>query len=260
MDNLGTNTLSTLCSYLDLASIYAFLRSHRAIFRHWTDIPLWHTILYRDFPPILSYSADKRFSIDFLDRFHSYLWTKEWTDCPQSFVREMVENSHKADELPMKCTEESSKEGQFGIFNTVSEAENTFWCSEGANNKENDEFLRYSLVNVSFVFCLGVKLHGEKELNGDLTDFYPPEWFRVKIGVKNDVWDYVSDPISAKKTGNMQFLVIFPQIVAGKYIQIDLIGKTTLHKRSQLYFTQIQRSILAHFPLKFPVKTANSTW
>ncbi|CAG9332820.1 unnamed protein product [Blepharisma stoltei] len=154
----------------------------------------------------------------------------------------------------------SSSQGQDdqGIENTLNYEEDRnmrFWSSAGSETTDANEFLIYELIDTSIVASVHFMFNFEA-LQYSLYDEavqYPPQKIQIKIGNSDSNYHYSSEIYDVKPKSSYLTVLVLPELVIGKYIKLELIGKVGCLFKAQKYFTVLSYVLCIGYPLKsFP--------
>jgi len=98
-----------------------------------------------------------------------------------------------------------------------------FWSSTGSTTPESNEYLIYSLQEKTLVTTVEISFYQALYQLG--RPCYASQRVRVSVGDRLGEYHYVSPDFSVSNIPNIQTLPIYPAIVSGKFVRIDLLGK-----------------------------------
>mmetsp|Transcript_27529 Transcript_27529/g.27201 ORF Transcript_27529/g.27201 Transcript_27529/m.27201 type:complete len:212 (+) Transcript_27529:480-1115(+) len=93
---------------------------------------------------------------------------------------------------------------------------------------------------------------------------YPPQKIQIKIGKSDSDYHYSSEIYDVEMRNKYFTVLILPEIVIGKYIKLELIGKASPQPGDEKYYTVLSYVQCIGYPLKnfseeSPLKALSST-
>ena len=237
MEGLNFDATLYLLSFLDIQTVFTVLRSNKVLYQIWGEPCLWRLLLCREQAPVLSLNSEPAFSIKRCRSLRSALWTNLPLEAPIPFLQTTLKHYHQACIVPLQGIAESSHDFDQDIHRTLSLNDGLFWSSQGSVTTDSIEYLRYSLEYPAFVFWVGVRLFRAGYQGGVL---YSPVQFQLKIGMQDEAWSYVSNPITAEVTESLQHLIVLPALILGSYFELVLLGKQQTQETDNLYYVAIE--------------------
>jgi hypothetical protein len=150
---------------------------------------------------------------------------------------------------PMRCIlrgiEDSSHDYEQDIHSTYHYLDSRFWSSEGSPTGDANEFLIFELKTLSVIFEVQFRNYRALYQGGLL---YPSKYVQIKVGEDMNNWSYESEILPVEFTEELQHVFLLPNIVMGKYVKIELIGKLTVQFEDNKYYSVLDFVDILGFP------------
>jgi F-box domain len=166
--------------------------------------------------------------------YYSYLHSKEPFDFTYStYVDLMIKLNHPRSLVsnPLDSHLNQSLSGMLKYEDDL------FWNSKQRADSNTTETILCELIDSSIVFSVHFKIYRAVCQGGIL---YPSRYIKIYIGNDKESHHYESGLYKVCMSEKYCSIQILPEIVIGKYIKIELIGKVTHLPNSLLYITAIE--------------------
>lgn len=150
---------------------------------------------------------------------------------------------------PMRCIlrglEDSSHDYEQDIHSTYHYLDSRFWSSKGSLIEDANEFLIFELETLSVIFEVQFRNYRALYQGGLL---YPSKYIQIKVGQEINKWSYESEILPVEFTEELQHVFLLPNLVIGKYVKIELIGKLTVQIEDNKYYSVLDFVDILGFP------------
>lgn len=229
MESLNTHLLVHLSEYLDTHSVCSLRLVSKRLN---SSLDYYYTVK-------LNKKAKSTIRTDALFDYNYKIFSDELClNLYSSNARQIMFNLMHALRHPMRCilrgVESSSHDYEQDIHSTYNYLDSYFWSSLGSTSENANEFLIFELKTISIIFEVQFRNYRAMYQGGYL---FPSKQIQVKIGNEINNWHYESEILPVEFTEELQHIFLLPNVVFGKYVKIELIGKITTQTTDDLYYS-----------------------
>lgn len=220
MEHIRTDLLREILPYLDLKTLSSLSKSSKRLYFIINHELTWQSKLRTPSNiPRFFYSAVFDIPISALK---SQIFTILKFNNPKKFYVQAVKAISNMKSLDLTGVDSSNN--NFSCFMNKILDYNTdhYWISLGSQSSNVNDFLVYELSQQSLIFAINLKFFRAVRFGGF---FYPPKSVKISIGNSKENFHYSSDTFSVEPHEFLFTVCILPEIVIGKFVKIELIGK-----------------------------------
>lgn len=232
MEILSKEIVFEVLIYLDLKSLHSFGQVSKYFSLLFHDPVFWRLKqqLVQESSP-LKLSAYFRYSPQ---AFSSLLFSKEPLDFTYDLYKSLVIQLKHPRSIIKSSLHSHINQPLNGLLKYEDEL---FWNSKQREDCETTESVLIELIENSIVHSVNFKIYRAVWQGGAL---FPPKFFKIFIGNTENEFHYESVLYKAPMSEKYCTVLVLPEVVKGRYVKIDLIGKVTPMPNSNLFITALE--------------------
>ena len=166
--------------------------------------------------------------------YSSSLYTKDSISFSPVSYKSLVEKLQNP-----RCLVKNSLQSQTNqsLNGMLKYEDDLFWNSKQRTECESTESIICELISDSIVFSVHFKVYRAVWQGGAL---FPPRFIKVSIGHNDQEFHYESHTFKVAMSEKYCTLLILPEIVRGRFVKIEFIGKVTPMPNSTQFITAIE--------------------
>lgn len=245
MEKLRLDLLKEILEHLDFKSILNVAGTCKRLKSIALDDSFWLMYL-RIIKPYPKFYSGAYYLYEIAEILPKIFTRIEYGSQGKRFYKDIKHATHHLKSVVKSGIEASSHDYDQDIQKTLVYDDGLYWSSKGSDSADANEYLIYDLVDTSVVSSVHFCVYRAAFQNGII---YPPKQAQIKIGHTRDNYHYESHIFDIEARNKYFTFLILPEIVIGKFVRIELIGKRYPQPGDEKYYTVLSFVDIIGFPL-----------